>query len=322
MSVNLEQLRGFVAIVDAGTFTNAADALHLAQPSLSRQIAALETDLGSRLFDRTRAGTEITAAGAALLPHARRLLADADAARFELAELEGLQRGRVRLGATPTLCVSLVADALAGYRAAHPNIELHVSERGSRDLIDVLADGELDLALVTTSDTALLAPAGLVRTPLLDEELVVVAPSRGARRSFGDGRDTVTLEELAREPLVALSLGYDIRAATDAAFADAGITPTLALEGPEMDAALRFVEQGLGVAVVPAMVLAGRPALRAVRLTSPRLSRTVSLAQRAGATPSRAVTEMRRHLIATADALASDLPAMSRLVTRASHGTT
>lgn len=113
--------------------------LHLAQPSLSRQISALEQDLGSELFHRARSGSTLTSAGELLLPLARRMLADAESVRRELAELAGLERGRVRFGATPTLCISLVAEVLHAFHAAHPAIELHLAEDGSRSLFDRLA---------------------------------------------------------------------------------------------------------------------------------------------------------------------------------------
>src|SRR4051812_18817172 len=118
--MNLEQLRSFMAVVESGTFTRASELLHLAQPSLSRQIAALEKDLGAQLFRRDRSGSEVTEAGQTLLPLARRMLADADTVRRELRELAGLERGRVRIGATPTLCISLVAEALAAFHREHP----------------------------------------------------------------------------------------------------------------------------------------------------------------------------------------------------------
>ena len=132
MSMNLEQLRAFVEVAQVGNFTRAAERLHLAQPSLSRQITTLEQDLGAELFHRARRGSTLTVAGESLLPLARRMLADADSVRRELAELAGLQRGRVRLGATPTLCVSLVAEVFTAFHAAHPAIELQISEHGSR----------------------------------------------------------------------------------------------------------------------------------------------------------------------------------------------
>ena len=176
--MNLEQLRSFVEVARFGNFTRAAEELYLAQPSLSRQIAALEQSLGAELFHRARGGSTLTAAGESLLPLARRMLADAESVRRELAELAGLERGRVRLGATPTLCISLVAEVLSAFHAEHPAIELHLSEQGSRRLLDELASGELDLALITTTDAA--TAERFTVTPLLVEELVVVSSAAAA----------------------------------------------------------------------------------------------------------------------------------------------
>ena len=307
--MNLEQLRGFVEVARLGHFTRAAEHLHLAQPSLSRQISSLESDLGAELFHRARGHISLTAAGEALLPLARHMLADADSVRREMAELAGLRRGRVRLGATPTLCVSLVAEAVSAFHAAHPGIELHVTEGGSRSLIDELGGGALDLALITASEGPPVAGASLTRTPLLTEELVVV--SSGASPPVTT-RATIGLTELARLPQIVFHESYDLRATTESAFRAAGLTPSVVLEGAEMDAVLRFVERGLGVAVVPAMVLLDRPALRSVRLTRPRLTRTVSLAHRSDVTPTRAAAAMQRVIVATADALAAGSALVSR----------
>lgn len=299
--MNLEQLRGFVEVARLGHFTRAAELLHLAQPSLSRQISALEADLGAELFHRARGHIALTAAGEALLPLARRMLADADTVRREMAELAGLRTGRVRLGATPTLCISLVAEAVSAFHGAHPGIELHLTEGGSRVLIDELAGGALDLALITTAEGR--PAASLTRTPLLTEELVVV--SSAARPPVATG-PAIGLEQLARLPQIVFHESYDLRVTTEAAFRAAGLTPSVVLEGAEMDAVLRFVERGLGVAVVPAMVLLDRPALRSVRLTRPRLTRTVSLAHRSDVTLTRAAAAMQRVIAATADTLAAD----------------
>ena len=245
--MNLEQLRSFVEVARFGNFTRAAEELHLAQPSLSRQIAALEQDLGAELFHRARGGSTLTVAGESLLPLARRMLADAESVRRELAELAGLQRGRVRLGATPTLCISLVAEVLSAFHAAHPAIELHLSEQGSRRLLDELAGGELDLALITTSD------ATVGRAVHRD-----AAARRGARGDLvqqraarHDAATRIGLADVARLPQIVFSSTYDLRSTTDAAFHAAGLTPDVVLEGAEMDAVLRFVERGLGVAIVP-----------------------------------------------------------------------
>lgn len=298
--MNLDQLRGFVTIAQLRNFTRAADQLHLAQPSLSRQISSLERDLGAELFHRSRGGTTLTAAGESLLPLARRMLADAASVRRELDELAGLRRGRVRLGAPPTLCVSLVAEALSVFHGAHPGVELHISEQGSRRLLDELAGGELDLALITTSDSA--SADRFTVSPLLVEELVVISSSGSPPIA---GRDGIRLKEVAGLPLIFFSSSYDLRATTDAAFLASGLSPHVIIEGVEMDAVLRFVERGIGVAIVPAIVLVDRPGLRATRLSEPTLTRTISIARVADIAPAAASVVMERAIGRTATMLAA-----------------
>ncbi|WP_166872239.1 LysR family transcriptional regulator [Salinibacterium sp. ZJ450] len=305
--MNLEQMQSFVEVARLGNFTRAAEQLHLAQPSLSRQIASLEQDLGAELFHRSRGGSTLTIAGESLLPLARRMLADAESVRRELAELAGLQRGRVRLGATPTLCISLVAEVLSAFHAAHPAIELHLSEQGSRRLLDELAGGELDLALITTSDAT--SAGQFTVTPLLVEELVVIS-SAGAPPVTT--RDTIGFEDVAGLPQIVFSSTYDLRSTTDAAFQAADLKPDVVLEGAEMDAVLRFVERGLGVAIVPAMVLIDRPGLRSVRLARPSLTRTISLARPRDVASTIAVEVMQRTIATTATALAARAGATMR----------
>lgn len=307
--MNLEQLRSFVTVAELGNFTRAADRLHLAQPSLSRQIALLEHDLGAVLFHRSRAGSTLTSAGESLLPLARRMLTDADTVRREIDELAGLRRGRVRLGATPTLCISLVAEVLSAFHAAHPAIDLHISEHGSRRLLDELAGGELDLALITTSDAA--SADRFTVTPLLVEELVVISSSGAPPVTSAD---SIGLADVAALPQVAFASSYDLRTTTDAAFRAAGLTPHAVVEGAEMDAVIRFVERGIGVAIVPAMVLVERPGLRSVRLVEPTLTRTISIATPAGRPPTAAVDVMRRTVARTAAALAERQSTTMRVV--------
>ena len=307
--MNLEQLRSFVEVARFGNFTRAAEELYLAQPSLSRQIAALEQDLGAELFHRARGGSTLTTAGESLLPLARRMLADAESVRRELAELAGLERGRVRLGATPTLCISLVAEVLSAFHAEHPGIELHLSEQGSRRLLDELGSGELDVALITTSDAASAAERFTV-TPLLVEELVVVSSAAAPPVTTGD---TIGLTDVAELPQIVFSSTYDLRATTDSAFRAADLMPEVVLEGAEMDAVLRFVERGLGVAIVPAMVLIDRPGLRSVRLEAPTLERTISVARPADVAPTAAVEVMRHTITASATAFAARAGATMRL---------
>ncbi len=317
--MNLEQLTGFATIAEIGHFTRAAERLHLAQPSLSRQIASLERELGVELFHRARGNVALTAAGERLLPIAKRMLADADTARGEMAELAGLRRGRVRLGATPTLCTSLVVDVLAEFRDRYPGIDIEILERGSRSLISALAEGALDLALIVTSVSSEGARAVLEREPILSERLVVVSaaelpdPFARSGANCGAGTETaagppISLEQLGAVPQVSFPENYDLRVAMDAAFGAAGITPAVAVEGAEMDAALRFAERGIGVAVVPAMVAVNRPALRATPFAAPvadELTRTISIARRSDMAPTHAAAALQGLIREVADRLAS-----------------
>ncbi|SDR77858.1 LysR family transcriptional regulator [Agrococcus carbonis] len=302
--MNLEQLRAFTAVAALAHFTRAAERLHVAQPTLSRQVSTLERELGVELFHRIRGGAALTGAGERLLPIARRMLADADAARTEMAELAGLSRGRIRLGATPTLCTSLVVDVVAEFHAQHPGIEVEILERGSRSLIAALLDGALDLALIVTTVASGAARAALELEPIITERLVVVS-SAAAPDPFATSGGAVALAELARAPQVVFPESYDLRVAMDAAFGGAGLTPRVVVEGVEMDAALRFAERGIGVAVVPAMVAALRPGLRSAPLADVALTRTVSIARRADMAPALAGAAMQERIRAVADRFAA-----------------
>jgi DNA-binding transcriptional LysR family regulator len=262
--VQLHQLRYFVAVADTRHFTH-------------------EADLGAPLFERVRGNITLTAAGEALLPLARRVVADVETARREVQELVGLRRGRVRLGATPSMCVSLVPQLLRRFRDAYPRIDLIVEEGGSQDLVRDLTRGGLDLAMIVLpgegTDPALRAE------PILRESLVVasVEPLPGALPGA-----PLHITDLRDHPMVMFRVGYDLRDATLDACRRAGFVPSFAVEGGEMDAVLSFVEAGLGVALVPGIVVAGRPRLRATPLAPPGVQRTIALAHRRDVVPTNA----------------------------------
>ncbi|QEV21542.1 LysR family transcriptional regulator [Streptomyces alboniger] len=290
--MQFQQLHYFVAVAETWHFTRAAERVHVSQPSLSQQIRALEKELGAELFSRARGNIALTDAGEALLPLARRILADADTARIEVQELAQLRRGRIRLGATPSVCTGLLPDVLRAFHDRHPGIQLLIEEGGSHDLVRELARGALDLALVVLP---LPSPSpALTTVELLREDLVVVSSPRARRL----GR-SVRIADLQGERLVMFRHGYDLRELTVAACRAEGFEPEFAVEGGEMDAVLGFVRAGLGVAVVPRMV-AERPGsdLRTTPLTRPGLSRTIALAHRSDVAPPRAARELQRMLLA------------------------
>lgn len=291
--MQFQQLQYFVAVAETRHFTRAADLVHVAQPSLSQQIKALERELGADLFLRARGNITLTDAGEALLPLARRILADADTARHEVLELVQLRSGRIRLGATPSLCTGLLPDVLRAFHDRYPGIRLLIEEGGSHDLVRELARGALDLALVVLP---LPTPSpALTTVELLREDLVVVSSPEAP--APGRGR-TVRISDLEGERLVMFRHGYDLRELTVAACRAEGFEPDFAVEGGEMDAVLGFVRAGLGVAVVPRMVAtkSGR-GLRVTPLARPGLHRTIALAHRSDVAPPRAARELQRMLL-------------------------
>src|SRR5919197_3387703 len=175
--MTLQQLVYFVAVSETRHFTQAAERAHVAQPSLSKQIHALESELGAPLFSRARGNVTLTSAGEALLPVAKRILSDVDIARLEVGELVGLRRGRVRLGATPSLCVGILAEVLRRFHDKYPGIRLVVQESGSRDLTRALIGGELDLALIIVPPQG--ADTALTATPIFREHLSVASAAGG-----------------------------------------------------------------------------------------------------------------------------------------------
>jgi DNA-binding transcriptional LysR family regulator len=280
MDMKLHQLEYFVAVARTRHFSHAASAVHVAQPSLSKQIRSLERELGAPLFNRARGNITLTAAGETLLPLATRILADVESVQVQVRELVGLARGRLRLGATPTLSTVLLPAALRRFCSTYPGIDIFVEERGGRDLVRLLAQGQLDIALVVlplhTRDPALATAA------LFKEPLIVAAPADGSIVRT----KTLRVRDLGRYPLVMLRDGYDMREVVLAAMRRERIEPQVAIEGGELDAVLSFVEARLGIAVVPSMVVEGRPLLRGIPFAPPGMSRTVGFAHRRDVEPS------------------------------------
>ncbi len=302
--MQLQQLKYFLAVAETRHFTHAAELTGVSQPSLSKQIHVLEGELGATLFTRVRGNITLTAAGEALLPRARRIIADLETARLEVEELVGVSKGRLRLGATPSLCTSLVAPVLRRYQETYPGVRLYVEEGGSEDLVGKLSRGQLDLALIVLPEAG--TDPALITEPILRESLVIasshaLAPaehhaSSGPAGHGGHGGQSggpVPLEVLRDEPMVMFRAGYNLRDATLEACRRAGFEPTFAIEGGEMDAVLSFVQAGLGVALVPTMVLAARPGLHATAHAPPGIQRTIALAHRRDVTPTHAARAVR-----------------------------
>ena len=179
--MDIRQLRYFEAVARHRHFTNAADELHVAQSALSHQVRRLETELGVELLRRTTRSVPPTEAGELVAARARSVLAETDALRDEIDELRGLRRGRVRVGAMLFGGELDIPSILARFTAAYPEVEIALREGTAQRMVEMLADGSLDLAFALEATL----PDGLDHLPLSTEELAVAMTPR--HRLAGDG---------------------------------------------------------------------------------------------------------------------------------------
>lgn len=196
----LDELRHFLRIHEHGTFTKAAKRAHVSQPALTAAIQRLEESMGARLFERGRGGARLTAAGEALLPHARAVLSSIDDGRRAVAEVLALRSGEVRIGAGATSCTYLLPPLLAEFHAAHPGLRLVLRELTTAEALDAVEAGELDLAVVAEVD-GVRERATLTREPWREDTMVMVAAPSLAATLRGDPAG------VERAPVVAFSRG-------------------------------------------------------------------------------------------------------------------
>lgn len=270
--MELRQLRYFLALAEHRHFGRAAEALHIAQPSLSQQIRALEESLGVTLFERSRRHVALTPDGEVLLPYAAQMLALAEDARRELADRGRLLRGRVRLGATPTLGGYLLPRLLRRFHQAFPGLDLTITEDGSDRLARELAEGRLDLALLVEDSRV---REGDLRFEFLLQERIMVGLPHNHPLS---GREAVALAELREDGFILCREGYHLRTLTVEACQQAGFTPRVTVSGTDVDTALRFVQAGLGVTLIPEFVAASAQGIHTPALEEPALYRNVGIA--------------------------------------------
>ena len=241
-------LEYFVTVADERNVTAAAARLFAAQSTVSAGLASLERDLGVRLFERSTKAVRPTAAGEALLPLARTLLADVDALRGLASESGTGLRGLVRIGTFAGLRVIDLPEILGRLRRAHPLVDVRVtvSAAGSRGLFDDLDRDRLDLAL-----TALPPASGAVSRPLHSYPYVAVLPPT---HPLAGSADPISLAELAGDDWIDVLPGFGNRVQLDGELARRGVTRHVVAEVGELAAVPEYVAAGLGVAVIPDVV--------------------------------------------------------------------
>ncbi|WP_236792460.1 LysR family transcriptional regulator [Amycolatopsis sp. GM8] len=290
--MELRQLEYFVAVAEEGSFTRAAEQVHVAQPGVSAQIRRLERELGQDLLDRTGRSVRLTEVGSAVLPYARAALAAVAGARLAVGELTGLLRGHVAVGMVTSHNVDL-PGLLARFHRDHPAVEITLDEGDSEDLATALRDGRLDAAIISLGPTP---PAGLDHVVVADEAITAaVAVDHELAR-----HKEITLAGLREHPLICLPVGSGIRSHVDTAFAKAGFAPAIAFEASHPLTLAQLAARGLGVAMLPDSVARSQEGLHPLTIVKPRLRGQLVFAWRADGPASPAARVLldlaRRHL--------------------------
>ena len=267
--MELRQLRYFVGIQEAGSLLKASTRLHVAQPALGQQMAALEAEVGARLFHRSSRGVTLTEAGKVFLEHARVVLSDVERARTAVRESAAVPSGDVSIGLTTTVGLVATVPILRACRERLPQVRLKVVEAYSGFLREWLVSGRLDLALLfdDRSDPA------LARRPLLEDRLSFITGVRGATAPR-----RMALSALARWPLILPGKEHGLRRIIDEAIAPLGIELDIVAEMESLNSVKRAVEDGIGCTILPLGAVAEEVAakrLAASRIDSPSMSRRI-----------------------------------------------
>jgi LysR family transcriptional regulator, carnitine catabolism transcriptional activator len=268
--MDLRRLRLFLAVVDEGGFTRAAQAEFVSQPSVSQAIRELETDLGTPLFHRVGRGVTLTAAGEALVGPARQTLRDVETARAAVAAVGGLEAGRLDLCALPTLAVDPVAPLTGAFRTAHPGVTVTLADaEGPAEVASLVISGDAEVGITVEH-----AANDVLRSvPLGRQEMLVVLPP-GTPITSRTG--ALPAEELANRPIVTTPRGTSTRQLLDDAFAAARLTPQIAVVTAQREAVLPLVLAGAGASLMPQPLAANAASLGAVVVPMrPRVSRSV-----------------------------------------------
>lgn len=284
---SLSSLRHFLQLANSLSFSETARQANLSQPALSRTIRLLEEDLGVRLFDRNSRNVSLTPAGAALLPTVERLTADFVQAFRELNQtFEGI-KGRVVVGALPSISANMLPRVIAKFREDRPHVDVVIRENMSDGLLQNLQERMIDFAITTRPSST----SEIEFQPLIEDRCVLVC-----RAEELEGiPDPAPWSIFAERPSISMDLRSSVRAMTDSAFARVGIVISRQYECTLLATAGGCINAGLGIALMPRSTLpllsvGGPIAWRAME--PPVISREIGICSLVGRTLSPAATAL------------------------------
>ena len=269
--MNLEKLRTMMAVVDCGSLTRAAGELGCTQSAVSHAIDSLERELGFSVLKRSRAGVRLTGEGERLLPAVRSLLAAAEQLEQTASSIRGLESGTVRIGAFTSVAVHWLPPVLKEFQQDYPHVDFKLLNGDYHDVEQWLSDGSVDVGFV-----ALPAGVDCECIPLMEDRLLAILPLHSRFENY----PKFPLVECETEPFISLlqSSDHDARRALEAA----GVKPNVRFYTKDDYAVIAMVEQGLGISIMPELLLKGRHDALQILPLIPEAKRTIGLAIAAG----------------------------------------
>src|ERR1051325_8153823 len=243
--MELTQLEFFLAVVQEGSFSKAAERVYRTQPAVSIAVRRLEEEVGAPLFERSQKTPVLTEAGELIYDYAKRILALRDQARNVVTELRALERGRVRIGANESTSLYLLPHLILDYREQHPNVKVEIYRHVSERLPLEVLDRNVDFALLAFEPV----DSDLEAFPILRDELMLIMPPKDALAK----RDSVTVEELGDQPFLAHNFKTASRFKVIEVFAQHHTPLNITLELATVETIKRFVQLKIGLAFVPRM---------------------------------------------------------------------
>lgn len=240
------QIEAFVQVSTHNSFSRAAEALQLTQPSITARIQSLERELGEELFERGGRGVRLTDAGRVFLPYVERILQLLQEARDAVQDVRDVQLGSLRLGSAITISTYVLPGILHRFCAEFPGVEVVIRTGRSEQVMNLLLTDEVQVALSRS-----LSNPEVEQIPLYDDEIVLVAyPQHAFAQS-----SRATIVEASREPIVLFDRGSSYYGTIHSLFRRANVIPNVAMELDSLEATKRMVEQGLGIALLPVVTI-------------------------------------------------------------------
>jgi DNA-binding transcriptional LysR family regulator len=286
--MEIHQIRYFQAVAQTKNFTKAADLCAVSQPSLSIQIAKLESELGGALFERTKRNSSLTARGKLFYLRAQAILQTIEEAKRESEALSQMHLGQVSLGCMPITGSHLLPPILTVFNQKFPQIKIHLKEASSPQLVQDLEQDQIELAILDDAGFR----ASLNFTVLLKEKiLLAVSP----KHPLAQKSSIHHLRQLKAEPFILMKPNHGFSQITDDLFRKSNFKPWVVFESDQIETIQSLVAVGLGLSFVPAMVQ--KPGLCYLDIVIPKAFRTICLSWKSQTTLSLAAQNLKKIIL-------------------------